>query len=106
VVTELERPVLADEVVAEAVVGLLPAQREPEALPRAAATVDDWVAVLASCQPADERDDADAVARRTLALATLRGCLLDLLATADAARVDAAMHQHLRLLRQDDGAPG
>lgn len=64
----------------------------------AAATVNDWLEVLASCQPARERDSADGVTRRTLALAVLRGCLLDLLATGDDARVDAALHHHLALL--------
>lgn len=39
----------------------------------ARATVDDWLGVLAAHQPAPERDSADGLARRTLALAVLRG---------------------------------
>ena len=64
----------------------------------AAATVHDWLAVLAACQLAEERDGADGAARRTLALAVLRGALLDLLATADHDRVSAAVHHQLILL--------
>jgi len=62
------------------------------------ATVNDWLEVLASCQSPEERDSGDGVARRTLALAVLRGCLLDLLATSDDDRVDAALRHHLDLL--------
>jgi AcrR family transcriptional regulator len=58
-------------------------------------TVGDWLAVLASYQPAGERDSAAGLARRTLALAVLRGALLDLLATGDADRVGAAVRAHL-----------
>jgi AcrR family transcriptional regulator len=47
-------------------------------------TVRDWLDVVASAAPA-----ADEV-RRTALVAVLRGCLLDLLATGDEARVDAA----------------
>ncbi|WUJ08075.1 TetR/AcrR family transcriptional regulator [Actinoplanes sp. NBC_00393] len=57
----------------------------------ARATVEDWLGVLAACQPAAERDSADGAAQRTLALAVLRGALLDLLATGDAERVRAAL---------------
>lgn len=64
----------------------------------AAATVRDWLTVLAACQPAQERDSAEGAARRTLALAVLRGALLDLLATADHDRVTAAVHHQLVLL--------
>lgn len=55
------------------------------------ATVDDWLAVLAACQPPRERDSEKGAARRTLALAVLRGALLDLLATGDTERVGAAV---------------
>ncbi|MFO7193495.1 TetR family transcriptional regulator [Thermocrispum sp.] len=55
-------------------------------------TVDDWLKLLAEHQPAGERDTAEAKARRTEALAVLRGALLDLLATGDRARVTAAVH--------------
>ena len=51
----------------------------------AAATVADWLAVLARAEPG-----ADA-ARRTAVLAVLRGALLDLLATGDTERTTAAV---------------
>jgi AcrR family transcriptional regulator len=57
----------------------------------ARATVDDWLAVLAACQPAEERDGPEGEARRTLALTVLRGALLDLLATGDTERISAAV---------------
>jgi AcrR family transcriptional regulator len=66
----------------------------------AAATVHDWLAVLSAYQPPPERDGPDGAARRTLALAVLRGALLDLLATADQDRVTAAVHHQLALLRR------
>jgi len=65
----------------------------------ARATVNDWLDVLASCQPAHERDSAAGAARRTLALAVLRGALLDLLATGDEDRVTAAVRHQLALLQ-------
>ena len=58
----------------------------------AARTVADWDALLAGHQ---ERDDA---AARALLLAVLRGALLDLLATGDDARLDAAVALHLATL--------
>lgn len=67
----------------------------------AARTVGDWLEVLASCQPASERDSAIGEVRRSVALATLRGCLLDLLATDDVKRIDAAVEFQLDLLRTD-----
>jgi AcrR family transcriptional regulator len=69
----------------------------------AAQTVDDWLDVLAAAQlPARRRSQAGA-AERTLALAVLRGGLLDLLATGDADRVRDAIEQHLR---QTPSRPG
>lgn len=65
----------------------------------AATTVKDWLAVLSGHQPPHERDSAEGEARRTLALAVLRGALLDLLATTDHERVTAAVHRQLVLLR-------
>ena len=50
-------------------------------------TVRDWLRLLAG-----HGDEAD----RTLALAVLRGCLLDLLATGDTERTTAAVHRFLR----------
>jgi AcrR family transcriptional regulator len=66
----------------------------------AAATVNDWLIVLSAHQPPQERGSAEGAARRTLALAVLRGALLDLLATADHERVSAAVHYQLVLLRR------
>lgn len=63
----------------------------------ARATVDDWLTLLARFQPAG--DSADVVTDRTLALAVLRGCLLDLLATGDEPRVTAAVDRHRATLR-------
>ncbi len=45
-------------------------------------------------------------ADRTLALAVLRGALLDLLATGDAGRITAAIHRYLRLTSMDGKADG
>lgn len=56
----------------------------------AARTVSDWLDVLAAAEPSDP-------AERTLALAVLRGCLLDLLATGDHNRVAGAVARYLSL---------
>ncbi|MEU6890057.1 TetR family transcriptional regulator [Streptomyces viridosporus] len=64
----------------------------------ARSTVEDWLDVLAGCQPRAERDAEGGAVRRTLTLAVLRGALLDLLATGDESRVTAAVHQQLALL--------
>jgi AcrR family transcriptional regulator len=61
----------------------------------AAATVSDWLDVLAA---ADD-DSPGAPARRTAVLAVLRGATLDLLATGDTARTTAAVRQALSRLR-------
>ena len=66
----------------------------------ARATVDDWLEVLAARQPPAERDSREGATRRTLALAVLRGALLDLLATDDEERVTAAVRYELALLRR------
>jgi len=68
----------------------------------ARATVNDWLVVLADHQPPPERDSAEGLTRRTLALAVLRGGLLDLLATQDEPRVTAAVEHQLTLLRGTD----
>lgn len=57
----------------------------------AESTVNDWLAVLAACQPEPERTSDHGLTLRTLALANLRGALLDLLATGDVERVTAAV---------------
>jgi AcrR family transcriptional regulator len=64
----------------------------------ARATVEDWLDVLAKCQAGEEKRSAEGVARRTLALAVLRGALLDLLATGDKERVTRAVRLHLGAL--------
>lgn len=66
----------------------------------ARATVEDWLAVLATAQPATERDTPAGQTERTVVLAVLRGALLDLLATGDVERTTDAVHQNLRTLRQ------
>lgn len=65
----------------------------------AQATVADWLALLAARQPDHERDSRHGTAERTLALAVLRGALLDLLATDDEPRVTAAVRAHLQTMR-------
>ena len=61
----------------------------------ARATVVDWLELLASAQPPAVRETEAGVAERTLALAVLRGALLDLLATDDVERATAAVERHL-----------
>jgi AcrR family transcriptional regulator len=61
----------------------------------AAATVTDWLAVLAAAQPSDVRDTAAGLASRTSVLAVLRGALLDLLATGDVDRTTVAVRDRL-----------
>ncbi|GAA1521515.1 TetR/AcrR family transcriptional regulator [Nocardioides humi] len=58
-------------------------------------TVADWLAVLAGCQSPAERDTDAGLVRRTLALAVLRGALLDLLATGDEDRAGGAVAAYL-----------
>jgi AcrR family transcriptional regulator len=61
----------------------------------AAATVRDWLALLAQAQPERERDTAAGLQRRTLALALLRGALLDLLASGNEHRTTGAVRAGL-----------
>lgn len=56
-------------------------------------TVEDWLEVLAAAQPARVRDSTEGRAARTRALAVLRGALIDLLATGDTDRVNAAVRR-------------
>lgn len=58
-------------------------------------TVRDWLALLAAAQPPETRDTETGLAQRTLVLSVLRGALLDLLATGESARANAAVHLHL-----------
>lgn len=68
-------------------------------------TVDDWLAVFAAAQAPEHRDTAAGTAERTLLLAVLRGALLDLLATGDTGRADAAVATHLDQLRTPSPDP-
>ena len=58
-------------------------------------TVDDWLRLFAACQSSALRRSGAGNAQRTAALALLRGALLDLLATGDQQRVEAALHRQL-----------
>jgi AcrR family transcriptional regulator len=66
----------------------------------AKATVEDWLAVLASAQPATLRRTRIGESQRTLALAVLRGAILDLLATGDAPRITATVKASLGVVDQ------
>jgi len=61
----------------------------------ARSTVDDWLELLATAQPAAERGTVRGRARRTGVLAMLRGALLDLLATGDVERTTKAVDAFL-----------
>jgi AcrR family transcriptional regulator len=62
-------------------------------------TVDDWLALLGDAQPPRRRRARPALIERTVALAVLRGALLDLLATGDIERTTAAMDDYVNSLR-------
>jgi AcrR family transcriptional regulator len=66
----------------------------------AKATVEDWLAVLASAQPGRLRRTRTGEAQRTLALAVLRGGILDLLATGDVPRITAAVQAQVRAIEE------
>ena len=57
-------------------------------------TIEDWLSVLAAAQSPGRRRSDRGRAERTLALAVLRGALLDLLATDDAGRTGAAVEAY------------
>lgn len=67
-------------------------------------TVDDWLDVLAAAQTSRPQGREPAAHDRTLALAVLRGALLDLLATGDVERTTAAVHRHLDLVAKEGSA--
>lgn len=69
----------------------------PEAAPVLEGLVNDWLEPLVAAEIAAGADPAVARNRARLGLATVRGLLLDLLATGDRAGVDAAMAEFLRL---------
>lgn len=64
----------------------------------AAATVRDWLALLAKAQSDEERDTPAGLQQRTVALALLRGALLDLLASGDEERTTGAVRAGLAQL--------
>ncbi|MEV7957587.1 TetR/AcrR family transcriptional regulator [Streptomyces sp. NPDC088252] len=69
----------------------------PEAVPVLEGLVNDWLEPLMAAEVAAGADPAVARNRARLGLATVRGLLLDLLATGDRVGVDAAMEEFLRL---------
>lgn len=71
----------------------------------AAATVDDWLDLLADLQSPDVRHTPAGEAQRTLVLATLRGALLDLLATGDRDRTTAAVRLALNQITGPPAKP-
>ncbi|MET7853649.1 TetR/AcrR family transcriptional regulator [Streptomyces avermitilis] len=69
----------------------------PEAAPVLEGLVNDWLEPLVAAEVAAGTESAVARNRARLGLATVRGLLLDLLATGDRAGVNAAMEDFLRL---------
>ncbi|MFF1810614.1 TetR/AcrR family transcriptional regulator [Streptomyces sp. NPDC058251] len=69
----------------------------PEATPALEGLVNDWLEPLVAAEVAAGTDPLVARNRARLGLATVRGLLLDLLATGDRDGVDAAMEDFLRL---------
>jgi AcrR family transcriptional regulator len=67
----------------------------------AARTVEDWLELLGRLQPAAVRRTARGRAERTAVLATLRGGMLDLLATGDRKRTTAAVAAQLAAIQRD-----
>ncbi|MFB6847863.1 TetR/AcrR family transcriptional regulator [Streptomyces sp. NPDC056373] len=69
----------------------------PEAVPVLEGLVTDWLEPLVAAELGAGAEPATARNRARLGLATVRGLLLDLLATGDRAGVDSAMEEFLRL---------
>lgn len=69
----------------------------PEAVPVLEGLVTDWLEPLVAAEVGAGAGPATARNRARLGLATVRGLLLDLLATGDRAGVDSAMEEFLRL---------
>ncbi|OLZ65348.1 TetR family transcriptional regulator [Streptomyces sp. IMTB 2501] len=74
----------------------------PEAAPILEGLVTDWLDPLVTAEVAAGAHPATARNRARLGLATVRGLLLDLLATGDRAGVDSAMEEFLRLYYGSD----
>jgi AcrR family transcriptional regulator len=62
------------------------------------AVVADWLGPLTSAYKGSGHDEGTARARATLAIATLRGLLLDLLTTGDTKRIDQALKHAEKIL--------
>ncbi|MFJ9815262.1 TetR family transcriptional regulator [Streptomyces sp. NPDC101151] len=75
----------------------------PEAVPVLEGLVADWLEPLMAAEVAAGADPVAARNRARLGLATVRGLLLDLLATGDRAGVDAAMEEFLRMYYGAEG---
>jgi AcrR family transcriptional regulator len=69
-------------------------------------TVEDWLAILATAQTASRRRTKAGLSERTLALAVLRGALLDLLATGNVNRTTAAVNEYVRRSRESHTGRG
>ncbi|MEU0059188.1 TetR/AcrR family transcriptional regulator [Streptomyces sp. NPDC006334] len=74
----------------------------PEAAPVLEGLVTDWLEPLVAAEVGAGAEPDAARKRARLGLATVRGLLLDLLATGDRAGVDAAMEEFLRLYYGSD----
>ncbi|MGA1835948.1 TetR/AcrR family transcriptional regulator [Herbiconiux sp. 11R-BC] len=67
-------------------------------------TVTSWLGLLERYQPDEERTSRSGLVERTLALAVLRGALLDLLATSDRERSSAAVLHFIALITRPGSA--
>jgi AcrR family transcriptional regulator len=70
-------------------------------------TVEDWLSLLLAAEPPGQPGqpgDAGSLREQTLALAVLRGALLDLLATGEQARITGAVERYLTLIQASDEA--
>ena len=76
-------------------------QGRPEAAPVLDGLVTDWLEPLVAAEIEAGAEPAAARSRARLGLATVRGLLLDLLATGDRPGVDAAMEEFLRIFYGD-----
>jgi AcrR family transcriptional regulator len=66
-------------------------------------TVEDWLELLAVRQPTQQRRSRAGATERALALAVLRGALLDLLATGDEERTTAMVEAYIECRRTRPG---
>jgi AcrR family transcriptional regulator len=71
----------------------------------ARSTVEDWLHILGSAQPPARRRTKEGMVERSLALAVLRGALIDLLATGDHKRTSAAVADFVNALKRRPAMP-